>query len=77
MIMCGAGMADSNSHTPRNLPIVLAGGGTGQLKGGYNLTYSEDTPMANLHLTVMEKLGVPMESLGHSTGKLTLLSGVA
>ncbi len=77
MIMYGAGMADSNSHTPRDLPIVLAGGGTGQLKGGYHLTYSEDTPMANLHLTVMEKLGVPMESLGHSTGKLTLLSGVA
>ena len=76
MIIYGAGMADSNAHSPRNLPIVLAGGGTGQLKGGYHRTYPEDTPMANLHLTVMEKLGVPMESLGHSTGKLTRLSGV-
>ena len=76
MIVYGAGMADSNSHGSENLPILLAGGVDGT--GGRHITYPEDTPLANLHLTLLDKLGVPIETLGHSTGRLSLepLSGV-
>ena len=70
MIVYGAGMADSNSHASQNLPILLAGGGAGT--GGRHVKYSADTPLANLHVTLLDKLGVPVESLGHATGKLRL-----
>ena len=76
MIVYGAGMADSNSHASANLPILLAGGGAGT--GGRHVRYPEDTPLANLHLSLLDKMGVPIESLGHSDGRLPLepLSGV-
>ena len=70
MIIYGAGMGDSNSHASTNLPILLAGGGAGT--GGHHIKYSEDTPMANLHLSLLDKMGVPVDSLGHSTGRLSL-----
>jgi hypothetical protein len=65
----GAGMADSNAHSPINIPIVLAGGGAGQLKGGRHLRY-KDTPLANLHLTLLDKFGVQWDRIGDSTGRL-------
>ncbi|MDP6580380.1 MAG: DUF1552 domain-containing protein [Vicinamibacterales bacterium] len=76
MIVYGAGMGDSNSHASTNLPILLAGGGAGT--GGRHIRYPEDTPMANLHLSLLDKMGVPIETLGHSNGRLPLepLSGV-
>ena len=70
MIIYGAGMADSNSHSSKNLPILLAGGGAGT--GGRHIKYPEDTPLANLHLSLLDKMGVPIETLGHSTGRLPL-----
>ena len=70
MIVYGAGMADSNAHASDNLPILLAGGAVGT--GGRHVRYSPDTPLANLHLTLLDKLGVPVESLGHATGPLPL-----
>ena len=70
MIVYGAGMADSNTHGSKNLPILLAGGAAGT--GGRHVTYSEDTPLANLHLSLLDKLGIPAESLGHANGKLPL-----
>ncbi len=70
MIIYGAGMGDSNSHTSENLPILLAGGGAGA--GGRHVRYPDETPMANLHLSLLDKMGVPVESLGHSTGRLPL-----
>ena len=74
-LIYGAGMADSNSHGSKNLPIVLVGGGT---KGGRHLKYAEETPFANLHLTLMDRMGVQIDQLGHSTGRLPLepLAGV-
>ena len=57
-MMYGAGMGDSNAHDPRNMPILLAGGGAGQLKGGRHIRYPKETPLANLHLTLLDKLGV-------------------
>jgi hypothetical protein len=74
-LIYGAGMADSNTHGSKNLPIVLVGGGT---KGGRHLKHAEETPFANLHLTLMDRMGVQIDQLGHSTGRLPLepLSGV-
>jgi hypothetical protein len=77
MILYGAGISDSNTHFHDNLPIVLAGGGAGQLKGGRHLQYPQDTPIANLYLTLLDKMGFPTEKFGNSTGKLEHLSGVS
>ncbi len=70
MIIYGAGMADSNAHASEDLPILLAGGAAG--KGGHHTRYSPDTPFANLHLTLLDRMGVRAESLGHATGPLSL-----
>lgn len=74
MIVYGSGISDGNSHSTKDLPVVLVGGGAGQLKGGRHIRYPKDTPMTNLHLTLLDKLGIPLENLGDSTGKLKLLS---
>jgi hypothetical protein len=59
--------------TTQNLPIMLVGGADGQIKGGRHIRYPKDTPLTNLYLTMLDKLKVPMENLGDSTGKLALL----
>ena len=75
IIMYGAGMADSNLHAPNSLPLLLVGGGSGALGGGRHIKYQLDTPLANLHLTLLDKLGVPtVERIGDSTGKVEHLS---
>ena len=61
-MMYGAGMADSNRHAPVDLPLVLAGGGAGQLRGGRHIRYPSDTPLANLHLTLLDRFGVHVGS---------------
>jgi len=76
MIVYGAGMSDSNAHDPKNLPILLAGGGAGALKSGRHLRFAKDTPLANLHVTLLDKLGVHVEKLGDSAGELAQLSTV-
>jgi hypothetical protein len=70
LLMYGAGMSDSNSHDPRNLPIVLVGG-AGFVRGGRHVKYAAD-PAANLLMTVVDRLGVPIEKIGASTGRLSL-----
>jgi hypothetical protein len=75
IIYYAASMSEGN-HSPENLPVVLAGGGSGQLRGGVHLRYTEDTPLANLHVTVMQKLGLPVEKLHDSTGTLKELTAV-
>lgn len=74
MIVYGAGMSDSNAHDPKNLPILLAGGGTGLLKGGSHLRFQKETPLANLHVTLLDKLGVHVDKLGDSAGELSELA---
>lgn len=69
MIVYGAGMADSNSHYSRDLPILLAGNVS---YGGYHLQYPDATPLSNLHLSLLDELGTPIESLGDSTGRLSI-----
>jgi hypothetical protein len=77
-ILYGSGISNSMHHSGENLPILVMGGGAGRLKGGRHLSYSDEPTMANLLVTLMDKLDVPVERIGGSTGKLPLdtLSGV-
>ncbi len=59
--------------TSTNLPILLAGGGGGQIKTGRHVRYAaEDTPISNLYLTLLDNLGLSMETFGDSNGRLEL-----
>ncbi len=71
-ILYGAGISNSNRHSGDNLPLMLVGGGAGKLKGGRHLTYTGKPIMANLLATLMDKLDVPVERIGGSTGKLPI-----
>jgi hypothetical protein len=75
-ILYGSGMSDSQRHMPLNLPTLIVGGPTADIKGGRHIRYPHGTPLANLHVTLLEKVGVPAEHLGDSTGELDLLSGI-
>jgi hypothetical protein len=76
----GCALSDGNSHSTENLPVLVVGGGCGQLTGGRHLRYPDTTPMANLHCTLLDKLGVPVESFGEqflmSSGELQGLSAI-
>jgi hypothetical protein len=74
IIMRGCGLSNGNIHQNDNLPILLLGGGAGQLKGGRHIRYKDGTPLANLYLAMLDKLGVNLEKLGDSNGRLDLLS---
>jgi len=63
-------MGDCNAHDPRNIPLVLAGGRSMQIKGGRHIAYPKETPLANLHLTLLDKMGVHLDRIGDSTGRL-------
>ena len=77
-ILYGSGISNSTRHSGDNLPLLVVGGGSGTLKGGRHLAYSDKPTMANLLVTLMDKMGTPVEKIGGSTGKLPLdtLSGV-
>jgi Protein of unknown function (DUF1552) len=77
-IMYGSGISNSTRHSGQNLPLLLVGGGAGRLEGGRHLKYTDKPSIANLLVTLMDKLDVPVEKIGGSTGKLPLdtLSGV-
>jgi hypothetical protein len=70
LMLYGSGMSNSNIHNHSPLPILLAGGAAGNLKGGRHVKYPEETPMANLLLTILHKAGVEQPSIGDSTGPL-------
>jgi hypothetical protein len=74
MLLYGGGISNSDRHTHGPLPTLLVGGGAGALKGGRHLVYPQDTPLTNLQLTLLERLGVPAKKLGDSTGQFTELS---
>ena len=71
-ILYGAGMSEGNGHVPTNLPILLAGRAAGQLEGGRHIRYPEGTPLANFHVSLLDKLGAPVQSHGNSTGAVDL-----
>ena len=70
MIVYGGGIGNGNLHEHTNLPCLVAGGGGGRLNGGRHRHYAEDTPYANMLLTVLDKAGVPADQLGDSSGLL-------
>lgn len=70
LMVYGGGMGDGNLHRHSDLPCLLAGKLGGQLKTGRHLQYPENTPMANLLITILDKVGVQVEKLGDSTGRL-------
>jgi hypothetical protein len=71
-LMYGTGMGECNAHDPRNIPLVMAGGGAGTLKGGRHIKYPKETPLANLHLTLLANFGIQRDRIGDSTGPLSL-----
>ena len=74
MVLFGAGMRDGNAHNPHNLPVVLAGRGGGTLSPGRHLVYEKNTPLCNLYVSMLNRLGTPMEKFSDSTGELPGLS---
>jgi hypothetical protein len=72
MVLYGSSMSNGNQHDHDPLPVVLAGGASGQLNGGRHMTYAPHTPMSNLLLTMLDKLGIQADKHGDSTGKLEI-----
>ncbi len=68
IFLYGGNMSDSNAHNHYPLPILVAGKGAGTIRGNQHLVYDERTPLANLHVTLMQRAGIPMESFADSTG---------
>jgi hypothetical protein len=77
ILLYGGGISNSDRHTHGPLPTLLLGGGSGTLKGNRHLVYPEDTPLTNLQLTLLAKLGVPADRIGDSTGHFKELSDLA
>jgi Protein of unknown function (DUF1552) len=73
MYVYGSGMGDSDQHDHRNVPMLVVGGGAGTLRGGRHIKYAEPTPMANLHLSLLDKVGVHLDRFGDSTGRIAEL----
>ncbi len=71
LVLYGSGMSNSNIHNHSPLPVFVAGGAAGKMKGGRHLKYPENTPMSNLLLTILDKAGVHQDSVGDSTGLLS------
>jgi len=71
LILFGSGMSNSNVHNHAPLPVFIAGGAAGRLKGGRHLKYPDGTPMSNLLLTILDKAGIQTDHVGDSTGLLT------
>jgi len=71
LYLYGSGIGNPNVHDHTNLPIILAGGAAGGMKGNRHIRFKKPTPLANLHLTLLDKVGVRLDSFADSTGKLT------
>lgn len=76
LYLYGSGMGDPNLHDHINLPIMVAGGGAGRMKGGRHIRYADRTPLANLHVTLLQKAGVHMDSFADSKGRVEELLSI-
>ncbi|MFN7998532.1 MAG: DUF1552 domain-containing protein [Bryobacteraceae bacterium] len=74
MIVYGSGISDGNRHNHNDLPVLVAGGGSGSLRPGRHLRYADETPMTNLYLTMLDHVGVKPEAIGDSNGELQHLT---
>ena len=66
-------MGNPDVHDHANLPILVAGGAAGRVKGGRHIRYAEPTPLANLHLTLLDRVGVHLDAFADSKGKISEL----
>ena len=73
LFLCGSGMGNPDVHDHTNLPIVIAGGAAGKVKGGRHIKYDQPTPLANLHLTLLDRVGVHLDSFADSRGRISEL----
>jgi hypothetical protein len=70
LLSFGSGLSDGNTHSPENLPVILAGGGGGAVRPGAHVRVDDKTPMTNLYRSMLGTIGVPTEKIGDSTGRL-------
>ena len=70
MVVFASALSDGNSHNPHQLPILLGGRGGGRILSGQHLQYSDDSPLANLYLSMLDVFGAPTARFGDSTGPL-------
>jgi hypothetical protein len=70
MIVYGAGLSDGNRHTHEDLPTIIAGTGGGYIKAGRRIVARRETPMSNLFLTMMDRMGARVEHFGDASGRL-------
>jgi hypothetical protein len=68
LLMYGSGMGDPDAHDHTDLPVIVAGGAAGNMQGNRHVTYKKHTPLANLHLTLLNKVGVKLDTFADSTG---------
>jgi hypothetical protein len=73
MIVYGSAISDGNTHTHENLPVLLAGRGGG-IRPGRHIRYAPGTPMTNLYLTLLDRMGVHPEAIGDCTGQIDHLT---
>ena len=71
-MLYGSGISDGNQHNHTDLPIILAGGASGRLKGGRHIRNPKKTPMANLLVSMLDTMQVPVETIGDSTGRVAI-----
>ena len=71
-IVYGAGMSEGNGHVPENLPILIVGGANGRIAGGRHVKFAKGTPLANFHLSLLDRFGVRIDRHGNSTGPVSL-----
>jgi hypothetical protein len=69
-MLYGSGMGDANQHVPEQLPTLLVSGSGISIEAGRHVRYARGTPIANLHVTMADKVGVHIERFGDSTGPL-------
>ncbi len=74
MIVYGSGISDGNAHNHNNLPVLVAGRGGGTIQTGRHIRFDKETPLNNLYVSMLDRMGAPAEKVGDSTGKLVELS---
>jgi hypothetical protein len=74
MIVYGSGIGDGNAHNHDNLPVLFAGHGSDAIQPGRHVRFEKETPMTNLYLSMLDGMGIPVERIGDSTGRLRELS---
>jgi hypothetical protein len=77
LFLYGTGISDSNTHFHDDLPIALVGGKAAGIRGGRYIRYPKGTPLTNLHVTILQNMGVPVEQVGDSTGTVDRLTDMA